>query len=238
MSCNYIMMTAMAAAGVINKEPSLDQTRFLAHFEGPINVEVYQFFDGLGREYRTNGGTRISGDGRFGGTSLSFGRDGGTFFLPQTADGDILGLGDFTLEAWIKPERDFYQSGLTGLFLLNGAGGFSVYFDIGRHVLFSSQDGTLHGRSAEPVMVSGSWQHIALSRANGKLVVWFSGKKQLEFDASLLDIQTKEIWVGYCNPRGSYGYMTGLIDEFRYVKGLAVYTEEFTPLDTEFPIPT
>lgn len=138
------------------------------------------------------------------------------------------GTGDFTVECWIKTtDQAFdiinqYTSGGTNwswlvvsgsLYWQNSNAAASLYY-IGLTTLTTNP-------------TSGSWTHIAITRNGGTLKYWINGVGQSSTiaDGNNYAGSASEVRIG----AGYYGDFQGNISNLRVVKGVAVYTGNFTP---------
>jgi len=137
--------------------------------------------------------------------------------------------GDWTIEGWVCHTANTGTGSQNRIFgaatndpLLNNTGLNGHDFAIGNNSKFSvSQNFAI-----------GQWYHFAIVRTISDTTLRFyvdGVEKASHTSASGLDIPSKTAFsVGRDNGFTDYG-MTGLIRDFRYVIGTAVYTSEFTP---------
>jgi hypothetical protein len=175
---------------------------------------------------------------------------------------DIIDIGkkDFTMECWIylttisqnnsrlfvlfsttTSSTTYFQStGLNGLALcLNSSGGLSLG-SVG-----SSVSATTYGSSANNVLSTNVWQHIALVRKNGVVRVFVNGTSVLSSASSSNDFigqaNAREILfdIGSCHCKVFDIVVSDAFyaDELRFTNGAARYWENFTPTDSQFPYP-
>jgi hypothetical protein len=137
--------------------------------------------------------------------------------------------GDWTIEGWVCHTANTGTGSQNRIFgaatndpLLNNTGLNGHDFAIGNNSKFSvSQNFAI-----------GQWYHFAIVRTISDTTLRFyvdGVEKASHTSASGLDIPSKTAFsIGRDNGFTDYG-MTGLIRDFRYVIGTAVYTSEFTP---------
>ena len=179
-------------------------------------------------------GVAVSGDAKVDTAQYKLGRasarfDGTGDFISLANHPDFdFGQGDYTLETWVRPEGTDQMvmidignaiGGGPGITLnLYGGNRIGIYSGgINRTVGFSYQtDGT-------------RWYHMAVSRQNGILRYFVDG--QLIYSEQNQDNLRSDRAIGVgaaINP--SYRYFTkGYLDEVRVSKGIARWTENFTP---------
>ena len=128
------------------------------------------------------------------------------------------GTGDFTIEAWLKPDNSaqdqvFFDHGVDNpmLGILNG-----------KWQYYNST--TSHKYAGTPCR--GAWTHFAVSRQSGTTRFFINGDEKISFsDTHNYGAQAASI--GSYNT-GTYGWNGG-ISNVRVVKGTAVYTSSFNP---------
>jgi hypothetical protein len=137
--------------------------------------------------------------------------------------------GDWTIEGWVCHTANTGTGSQNRIFgagtndpLLNNTSLNGHNFAIANNAKFDVQQN----------FAIGQWYHFAIVRtiSDTTLKFYVDGiEKASVTAASGLDIPTKSAFsVGRDNGFTAYG-MTGLIKDFRYVIGTAVYTSEFTP---------
>lgn len=138
------------------------------------------------------------------------------------------GTGDFTVECWIKTtDGSFdiinqYTSGGTNWSWLVVSG--SLYWQNSNAAASLYYIG-LGSLPANPT--SGSWTHIAITRNAGTLKYWINGVGTASTTADSTNYagSASVVRIG----AGYYGDFQGNISNLRVVKGVAVYTSNFTP---------
>ena len=150
----------------------------------------------------------------------SVGFNGSTQSLSSTGTYTI-GTGDFTFEFWLN-----YTGGNGYVCFFCTTGSPQVYYGL--------QTGTLYpfvwnGTSAQLVsstnITTNTWQHHAVVRKNGVLSIFLNGISiaSTTYSSSIADAP---IVIG--NNNGNAQYTTGYMSNFRFVSGVAVYTNNFT----------
>jgi hypothetical protein len=164
---------------------------------------------------------------KFGSGSAFFDGDGDFAAAPSAAD---LGDGDFTVEMWCYPLAFGEYTVIAGnlnenqlgskewQIICNGTPGeISWYFP----QEFLTISGTL---------VTDEWQHLAFVRHNGTMSLYINGvlagAVSHAYDYSE---PSNELWVGNAVENTPSRFYNGYIDDFRIVKGLAVYQGEYAP---------
>lgn len=171
---------------------------------------------------------------KFGGSSCYFDGTGDYLTLASSSSWNF-GTGDFTVEAWVN------LSSLTGtrtVFNVGNYQGSGAAF----YILAAGQLAIYRGAgvayTGSGVLSTGVWTHVAFSRVSGTVTGYVNGVSQgsVSFTADISDTSLGST-VG--TGRGGGGYdavgMHGYIDNLRITKGIARYTDNFTPPNREFP---
>ena len=147
-----------------------------------------------------------------------------------------IGTGDFTVECYIKLENlslnntifDFRLGlGLSQLPLVESDGGNLYVWVNGAYII----------GPAALVMSSSEYKHLALVRESGVLYLWLDGSL-IGYAGYTHDMGAAELTVGMSTNTGSSNTsfdLSGQLDELRITKGVARYTENFTPPNEPFP---
>ena len=86
-------------------------------------------------------------------------------------------------------------------------------------------------------IVHGEWHHLAVTRHGSVFRFWLNGS-QLGSDQTSTITFGSATFNAFIGGSAAYGYnylINGWIDEMRITKGVARYTENFTPPDKPFP---
>ena len=193
--------------------------------EVTLNGEVVQTNDGIGIKYATFNGTN---------SYLS---------LENSPDYDL--PGDFTVEFFAKMNATGQQT-----FVINGAGASHIGLFCGWSIRRDDSEGKLNfcrydsSKTVElyafeqDMPADGSWHHIAASRANGVLRLFFDGTLSKEYNTTTQFNKintTDSLKIGYARYQsGQHFYLNGSVVGLRIVKGTALYTQSFT-LPTTLP---
>lgn len=185
------------------------------------------------------GGAKIStNEFKFGGSSLSLVSSGSYVRAASSSDFGF-GLGEFTIEAWVYLSSlssvatlfDFRPVGeVQGAYPLlhftsNGAVEFVTNYALSPSVTLISSDNEI---------TTNVWTHVAASRKSNVLSI-FVGGDLVASTADNVNYAPSICTIGRSNYTGYPEPLTGYIDEFRVTKGVARYTENFTPPDAPFP---
>lgn len=203
------------------RDPHWYKVVSLLHFDG-------DFTDETGKVWEPQGVPRTTSvNPAFGSGSVE--KRGGTGILLTGHLDDFIFHGDFTIEAWILTDAGAMHTMLIGYFE-NGNELLPLYLD-------NSSSGRVFWKSSNAitglVLPVGEWFHYALTRESGVLRAFVNGVLQ----GSATRDDTVGLAGGVSLLGATVGYIgwRGQLDEFRITKGVARYTENFTPPDEPFP---
>ena len=205
---------------------------------GSSNVALYLPFDSDLNDDSTNAftGTAVNSASistsvkKFGSGSLDLVSSGKYVNYPYNSDFD-LGTHNWTFEAWIyqttSDDASLFSQGAGGS---GGSTDYNYAFKITdgspRQFQFFWNGGDGHGWSLNPAI--NVWNHVALVR-EGNLVHCFlngvKGSGSANFNVTVRSLGSDNFSVGHSPLAGYRGY----IDDFRFIKGIALYTSNFTP---------
>jgi hypothetical protein len=164
---------------------------------------------------------------KFGGYSLYAPAGGsGSWFLDWHQD-FLMGVLDWTVECWA-----YRLSNAAVGTLMTLPGSTTFKFSVGTDglidVAFYSAGGSASANNIATFPLS-SWEHVAVQRRGGNFEVYLSGDL----------VNTTAVPGGSSADQGATAAMyvgreSGYIDEFRVVRGVAVYSDGYTPPSTQF----
>lgn len=169
---------------------------------------------------------------KYGSNSIYF--NGSSSYIISNSDADLAISGDYTIEAWIRPESasDFSyiltverSSNInTRIILCVDSGKILVEIDPEAKYFFSSGS-----------ITSNNWYHIAVVKISGVIRLYINGVLNGSVSSSqAMNYSDNRIILGRFN-YGSASYYKGYIDELRFTNGIARYTTAFTPPSEQFP---
>ena len=126
------------------------------------------------------------------------------------------GTGDFTLEAWIKP--DAWGSGAGFWHTING---LTISKTSGGNLGICTNATSTLTASHDPKI--GQWTHVAVCRSGSTIRMFYNGTKVAQGSNSVNYGGTGTLTSGHTN------YFDGKISNLRMVKGTALYTASFKP---------
>lgn len=215
--------------------PAVKKTVLLLHMNGTNGSTT--FTDQKGKTITPVGNVQIStAQSKFDGASALFDGNGDYLTIPYSSDFAL--TGDYTIECWVRPtvltnDTPLFaicESNITGFASMslyvnaNGSVGANV-----RAVTSGSQTSFLTPAGS---LVTGSWQHVVLTRAAGVGRIFVNGVLKASGTlATLTDPDASFVGIGVF-PNG-YSSTTqafnGHIDELRVTKGVARYLTSFAP---------
>ena len=221
--------------GVIEPfDPYWDNVVSLMHFDGDLTDET-----GRG-EYEGSG--VVFTQGRFGQGCVFTSTSGPVVELVSDSSDFLFGASDFTVEGWLNDlgnvqdesnivslwnHMDNVRSWLVGKGVENifRAGVTSHPVNIVNRVYVTTTDYPKNG-----------WFHFAFVRRSNNLILFIDGeeKDRKTFTGAAYASPLLKLGIGNYQSGSTYGYL-GKIDELRITKGVARYTENFTPPTEPFP---
>ena len=168
---------------------------------------------------------------KFGGSSMYFpGTSGSYLQIPDKTEMQ-LGSSDFTVECWFNSASVTTVQNLIALVGYSNAYAFSVYINASQIGFGASSAGSswdvIVPAQYGPTLINNTWYHVAVTRSGTTCSLFLNG--------SLLCTKTVTgtIGNGTVNILGASSeqtqFVNGYIDDFRIIKGQALYTNNFTP---------
>ena len=203
-------------------------TKAMLHFEG--SDESTTFTDEIGKTWTASGTAQIdTGQKKFNSASGMFDGDSDYISTPDSDDFNI-GSGSFTIDFWVRPHTFGTGSdGICGQY--EDADNFwGIEFEgaSGENLYFVHKDGGVVRLtfSATHSMSVDTWYHVALVRDGNTFTFYVNGSSiGTTTDADAIHDFSAVLLLG--KDRAT-GYFDGWIDEFRFSKGIARWTSNFT----------
>jgi len=179
-------------------------------------------FDGNFNDSSPNALTvTVEGDASISTTTKKYGAGAGYFdgsaYLTAPSGASVSGTEDFTVEFWV-----WIAEAQDAQIIVQPAGGLTVSLGYGGLRVWAGSPS--FATDSEDELSIETWHHIAVTRASGAATIWIDGVAKQT--ASLSDSFTAgQIAIGLNGGESLIGYL----DDLRIVKGLAVYTSNFTP---------
>ena len=134
------------------------------------------------------------------------------------------GSGDFTWEAWIYHT---VAAGGTNNYTDQTGGGLAIYREPGGQVLVDA-DGVVRVVTSATTIPVNQWVHLAVTRSGTTARIFFNGALNASNTNSTNIAGTSAIGIGG-NPSGANLFTGGYMCGIRFVKGTALYTQNFAP---------
>lgn len=207
-------------------------TKVLLHLDG-ANASTVITDEILGKTWTANGGAKIStAQSKFGGASVLF--NGSTDWIDTPDHADFaLGSGNFTFDFWIR--RAAINS-LQNIFGQNDSSlstaALSIMCWVGsNNKVVIDFYGTSNKELTSVGLISDTnWHHTAIVRNGNTLFLYLDGIQDSSIDVTGLTANdsSNKFAVGRAGEYTSTPF-NGYIDEFRFSKGVARWTTNFTP---------
>jgi hypothetical protein len=209
-------------------------TKALLHMDGANTSTT--FTDESGKAWTRGGSAQIStANYEFGGASGLFASATSDYISTPTNTDFNLGTGDFTIDYWMKSTQTTqYATHFakcpgawgTGMWTIichyAGAGDINFYaydYAVGDHGVLKTTTGLIN---------TGNWTHIAVVRSGNNWNLYVGGVSKASLSASIT-IADLSGGVSIARDETNGRYYNGNIDEFRFSKGIARWTANFTP---------
>jgi hypothetical protein len=193
------------------------------------------FTDANGVAMNAFGNVKFSSEqAKFGTTSIKF--DGaGDYLVTPSSTAYGFGLGDFTMETWFYPTNGAKATG--ALMDMRDPGNWQAMKPT---VILTANTVTflISGRvqASSGVLADNTWHHVAWSRVAGVSRFFINGVMVGSLaDASNYASPSDVVFGQISEARTTFdGYFTGYMDGMRIMKGVGMYTENFTPPTSQF----
>lgn len=191
------------------------------------------------RQVTTAGSTLsvYTADSKFGGGCLYL--DGASYAeCPASADWNF-GTGDFTVEAWVKRSAGGVWQAIVGQWNNTTDKSWSMHIGPSNDLAFFTKDATFDhytGTGGSAQLPAGEWVHCAASRQGDTLRLFLNGELKAtntSFAGYAVGVSGTVLRIG--RAVAVTDPFTGYIDDVRITKGVARYTENFTPPAQAFP---
>jgi hypothetical protein len=213
----------------------------LLHFNGPSQSTV--FVDESGKTWTRFGDAHIDAvNYKFGNGAGAFDGTGDYISTPRHVDFEP-GAGDFTLDFWV---RFASANADVTLYARNSFVTNTNHFALNYHYpantmrFYSKVGGTVKADYLFPFTPTlNTWYHIAVVRSSTNLYMFLNGVSQTltvgtAIGSNDLTLATPETYTIIGQDSSGNRYLNGWIDEFRWMKGTAAWTSDFTIPSVEY----
>jgi hypothetical protein len=214
-----------------------DNVVSLLHFDGTDGSTTFD--DEKGKIWTPTGAVELDTSVKqFGSASGSF--NGGYLSSPNSVDWDI-GSGNYTIEAWIRVSGGSGSRAILSKRTTSSStyAPFLLFIESGGTLrLAQSTNGTTWGVDVVSVtsLSLGIFYHIAAVRTPTLIALYVNGvmEDSQVSGAGIIMTNTAAVTIGAGAANGDQSFI-GNIDDFRFTKGIARYTSNFTPPTKTFP---
>jgi len=199
--------------------------KVMLHMNGVNNSTT--FIDDSGKVWTANGNAKIvTTESKFGGACAYFDGSGDYISTPITSDFYILSGDTLTIDFWVKKD-------MNGNFeaLFSGET-YGLCAQIGDDNVFIAYDPGGSGILCRATIDDLLWHHIAIIRQSGTWYTYKDGTLTYTIAYSSPINKPLNTYAIGGHPTNS-NYFHGHIDEFRWTKGIARWTSNFTPPTAE-----
>lgn len=217
----------------------------LLHMDGSDGSTVFADSSSASNTITLNGDVKLStAQSKFGSSSAAF--NGSTDYLTiPTNSSFAFGADDFTIECWFYQSStpngsaliaEKYNSGQNFYFAISFGSASSSFGAI--PCFFAQLGGNMIHISHDTSLSNNQWHHIAVCRHTGNVKLYVNGISSSSGKLYTNNIPLDdEIYIGKRWDNSGSPFFNGYIDEVRITKGVARYTENFTPPTAPFPNP-
>lgn len=207
-------------------------TKLLLHNDGANASTTFTDSSLSKNPVAVNGGAQVSTtQSKFGGSSAYFDGSGDYLSIPSSSDWDF-GSGDFTVDFWVNPGTN---SSVDLLSKRSGATyqGWTIYSNGTDYYWNATSNGSSWDLGGVTIgSVDSGWTHLAISRNGGSIYLFKNGELTRTVSVSTLSILSNSNPLSVGSANGSL-YFQGYLDEVRISKGIARWTDDFTPSTSE-----
>lgn len=202
-------------------DPDFASVSLLLHMDGSNGSTTFTDSSSNAFTVTANGNAKIStAQSKFGGASGLFDGSGDYVSVASNAAFEV-GAGDWTAEAWMR-----FTGGSDWSFFSTSDNRFRLLADANRWVLKSHSGSDANVFVINWTPTTGVWYHVACCRSGSTTRMFIDGTQIGSGTSSTYTASNSAFNVaGGVAPYEFNGYM----DEFRFTKGVARYTANFTP---------
>lgn len=166
-----------------------------------------------------------------GGNSYSFTRSVNSYITTPGSDDWAVGTGDFTVE-WFSYQTDTTQ--FQRVFTVDNFPSIDIGVSIESGTFYYWANNSFR-YSSSSATTTNTWYHWAVVRESGVTKVYRNGtlRGSSFTDTNNITDNTTTFVVGNTNTFATNAALVGYLTNFRFVKGLAVYTGDFTTPTSE-----
>lgn len=211
-------------SNIFSAAPATEELKILIDFDGDDAAQLHAAT--TGQELSFSSGAELdTAQYKFGTASLKVNGSNGYVTLPASSDYDI-GSGEFTIDFWFR--ANVFDSGGEYAFFSRGTNyGVTLYRNSANKLILGFKGGNVDLGTWTPTL--NQWYHLAVIRdSSSNFRVFIDGTQQgSDYNNPNADQGSGSFNIGRWNDGTKY--LNGWIDDFRLVKGSAIWTTNFTP---------
>jgi len=165
---------------------------------------------------------------KFGGYSGYFDGTGDYLTFPYTVDFN-LGNNDWTIDVWFNSNSFASQQGIVSKDTWGANFDWCIACVNATTIGIATNGGAQILHVTVPTMSTGVWYHVAIVRYSGTNTIYLNGVDYGSNTMSITNNSLVQISVGCLSWNNPNDLFNGYIDELRISKGIARWTENFTP---------
>lgn len=235
MSAIQQLLASYKAAG---GDPYFANVSLLLHCDGANGSTTFTDSSAAARTVTPSNCTISTAQSKFGGASARFASGVlPRLSIPTSADFDF-GSGDFTLEAWVRPDTSTFTGTLMDRGRYTDFSPWTLILVDGKVRLtcstgaFTSWD--VCNILSTTALAANTWYHVAATRQSTAFKIFINGTEEGSATSSAtLGTTTEPVQVGRSNT--SANPFLGYMDDIRITKGVARYTSGFSVPTEAFP---
>lgn len=213
-------------------------TKLLLHCDGTDASQTFADSSLSSHTLTASGNAQLdTAQKKFGSASGKFDGSGDYVTVPDSADFDF-GAGAFTIDFWVRfpsvpSNAGFYQQRVD-------ANNFIALRMNGGYLEMQIRDTSTNrvNYSQAWTVTANTWYHLAFVRGGDNFYVFVNGTQKgttLTWATGTITDYAADVTIGTAhNSGGTQRYLNGWLDEFRVVKGSAVWTSNFTVPDAPY----
>lgn len=210
-------------------DPHWDKVVSLLHFDDETNP----WKDVTGKLWSAVGNVKLAA-GKWGSSARGILAPGTNLIMSPNTDGIFNLPGQFTFECWFQhsnsanPYRNIFAGGSAST-----PGGLSVAVTNKSSIVVDAM--YVANILSTPFDVGDAWHHLAVTRDSDNVIRLFLNGVLLSQIVSTSSFSFSTSGYAHILNHPNGGGSVGCVDELRITKGVARYTENFTPPDEPFP---
>lgn len=208
-------------------DPNFSSVSLLLHMDGSNGSTTFTDASSNNFTVSVGGNAQVTtSDPKFGSGCLLV--DGSGDYVSTPSDTKFqIGTGDYTVEFWVYVNSGNSNNGVFTFGATSSGLALAVYSG-GWHLTFSGAGGDNMG-----TVTLSTWQHIAITRSGSSNRMFVNGTQIGATLTNATNLADNQLKIGYYYD--PYYCLNGKIDEFRFTKGVARYTTNFTAPTAPFP---